>query len=260
LQATLGHATGVAFGGAPASKAYTRSATEFGQHILDVVRLWGRRLLQSRILFLAGTDVLHKPVAEVAGYLTTIGSTFLIEPRKPATPPARDEVVETPRFDGVHVFIENFDLARPDRAGWHELAKRGIVRVSLGVESGDSEIRSYYYKRWDNHELRAAVADIKATELGVSLLTLIGAGGVEQAERHREQTVRLIESLELGAGDFVFLLDASEISGPASRRESFSVVRGVASSKQQAAIKDSLAALKKRGIKVLPYSTEKQSY
>ena len=44
----------------------------------------------------------------------------------------------------------------------------------------------------------------------MSVLTLVGAGGVERAEPHVERTVRLIESLELGAGDFVFL-DEKEI-------------------------------------------------
>ena len=48
----------------------------------------------------------------------------------------------------------------------------------------------------------------------MSVLTLVGAGGVERAEPHVERTVRLIESLELGAGDFVFLLDENEIREP----------------------------------------------
>ena len=45
----------------------------------------------------------------------------------------------------------------------------------------------------------------------MSVLTLVGAGGSERAEPHVERTVRLIESLELGPGDFVFLLDEKEI-------------------------------------------------
>ena len=79
VQATLGHATGVAFGGGPASEPYTRSVTEFEGHAKDVARLWGRRLSQSRIVFLAGADVLHQPGEEVAGYLSAVGSTFPIE-------------------------------------------------------------------------------------------------------------------------------------------------------------------------------------
>ena len=47
------------------------------QHANDVAALWGRRLLQSRILFLAGSDVLHQPVESVRGSLDArIGQTI----------------------------------------------------------------------------------------------------------------------------------------------------------------------------------------
>jgi hypothetical protein len=258
LQATLGHATGVAFGGAPVSEAYTRSSPEFAQHTKDVARLWGRRLLQSRNIFLAGADVLHRPVEEVAAYLRAIGSTFPMEQRREGPKTARAEVTEKPRFEGVHAFMDNFALPRPDRAGWDELAKRGLVRISLGVESGDADIRGSYHKYWDDEELRIAVADCKAAGLGVSLLTLVGAGGVERTDAHVERTVRLIETLELGPGDFVFLLDENEIPPPGGSHEGLTALRGSVWSKQLTTLKDRLVDLKRRGIKVLPYSMEKQ--
>ena len=61
---------------------------------------------------------------------------------------------DTPRFDGVHAFLDNFALPRPDRDGWRELAARGLVRISLGVESGDPEVRRLYHKNWADDELR----------------------------------------------------------------------------------------------------------
>jgi hypothetical protein len=258
LQATLGHATGVAFGGALVNEAYTRSASEFAQHTQDVARLWGRRLLQSRIVFLAGADVLHQPVEEVTAYLSAIGLTFPIEPRRPATALTQDEVGEKPRFDGVHAFLDCFSQSLPDRIGWHELAKRGLVRISIGVESGDPEVLSLYQKRWDHDVLRATVAGIKAAGMGVSFLTLVGAGGVERAEPHLERTVQLIESLALNAGDFVFLLDENEIADLGATSEDQTKLHGPAWSNQLRALKDNLVDLKKRGIKVLPYSMEKQ--
>ena len=106
--------------------------------------------------------------------------------------------------------------------------------------------------------LRATVADIKAAAMGVSFLTLVGAGGVERADSHRERTVQLIESLALGAGDFVFLLDENEIAHPGATSAEATQLRGLAWSNQLRAFKDNLVDLKKRGIKVLPYSMEKQ--
>ncbi len=49
LQATLGHATGVGFGGSAASAAHTRVRSPSLNSIRnDVAALWGQRLLQSR--------------------------------------------------------------------------------------------------------------------------------------------------------------------------------------------------------------------
>ncbi len=86
-------------------------------------------------------DVLHQPGEEVAGYLSAVGSTFPIESRKPGTRSSLADVQEEPHFDGVHAFLDHFSLSLPDRIGWHELATRGLVRISLGVESGDPDVR-----------------------------------------------------------------------------------------------------------------------
>jgi len=249
LQATLGHAGGVGFGRSPAAEPCARSPAEFEQHVRDVAALWGRRLFQSRVIFLAGSDVIHRPLEDVKSYLGAIDRTFPV--------PAGDDDPAI-RFDGVHVFLDNFDLARPDRGGWSELKAQRLVRTSLGVESGDPEVRAIYRKSWANDDLRAIVADLKSAGLGASVLTLVGAGGVERAALHVERTARLIESLELGAGDFVFLLDENEIGDPNQSPNGLTLLRGPAWALQQAKLKDALAPLKKRGVKVLPYTMEKQ--
>jgi len=258
LQATLGHAAGFGFGGSPSAEASARSPAEFEQHGKDVAALWGRRLLQSRVVFLAGSDVLHRPVEDIAAYLSAVGRTFPIERKSPRSTTDRAEDEDKPRFDGVHAFLGNLALPRPDRSGWRELATRGLVRVSLGVESGDPEVRRIYSKRWTDDDLRSTVADIKTAGLGISVLTLVGAGGIERAEPHVELTARLIESIDLFPGDFAFLLDEHEVRDPNRSPEGLTPSRGPTWSLQQAKLKEALAPLKKRGIKVLPYTVEKQ--
>jgi hypothetical protein len=230
----------------------------FEKHTEDVAELWGRRLLQSRILFLAGSDVLHLPVQTNAAQLDAIGRTFPIAPRTRAGTTDRADAENQPRFDGVHVFLDDFNAPRLDRDGWRELATRGLVRISLGVESGDPEVRRTYRKDWADEGLHATVADAKAAGLGVSVLTLVGAGGAERAGPHIRRTVRLIESLELGAGDFVFLLDEKEIHAPKPRLDGVTLLSATAWSEQQSKLKQKLIDLKQRGIKVLPYTMEKQ--
>jgi hypothetical protein len=249
LQATLGHAEGQTFGLSPASEPRVRSTSEFAQHARNVAGLWGRRLLQSRTIFLAGDDLLHQPAGQIEAYLNHLGGTFPIR--------NVDEGLDV-RFEGVHAFLDDFGGPRFGREGWHRFAERGLNRVSLGVESGDPEVRAIYGKGWEDVELRATVADIKAAGLGVSVLTLVGGGGVERADGHLTRTTRLIESLELARGDFVFLLDENEVREPRVRPAGLTLLSGADWAEQQRRFKEALATLKGRGIKVLPYTLEKQ--
>jgi hypothetical protein len=258
LQATVGHAAGIAFGGASAHEPRSRTAAEFAQHAKDVAALWGQRLRQSRVLFLAGSDVLHQSVESIAALLTATGQTFPIEPRMRGGVRDRADDEVKPRFDGVHVFLDKFASPRPDRAGWRELAACGLVRISIGVESGDPDVRRIYQKSWVDEGLRETISECKSAGLGVSVLTLVGAGGVERAESHIEQTARLVESLELGAGDFVFLLDENEIWRADFSPAGLTPLQRSAWLEQQVKLKDGLAPLKKKGVKVLPYTMEKQ--
>lgn len=259
VQATIGHATGVSFGLGPVFDPVVRSAAEVERHAHEVAALWGRRLPQSRGLFLAGSDVLCQPVELVADQLRALARAFPIKPKARAeSDDTRSPQDGTPSFDGVHAWLDDFARARLDRSGWRTLAERGLVRVSLGVESGSQQVRNRYRKNWNDEALLSTVSECKAAGIGLSVLTLVGAGGSELAETHIEATARLIESLELGTGDFVFLLDENEISDGAAAPRDWTTLGGQAWSEQQAKLKRALGALKRKSVKVLPYTMEKQ--
>jgi hypothetical protein len=86
----------------------------------------------------------------------------------------------------------------------------------------------------------------------------VGAGGIERAEQHVPQTARLLDSLELGPGDFVFLLDENELCAAQDSPAEVPSIQGFAWLQQQARLKEALAPLKTRGVKILPYTLEKQ--
>jgi hypothetical protein len=99
---------------------------------------------------------------------------------------------------------------------------------------------------------------MKAAGLGVSVSTLVGAGGIEGARDHLDRTARLIESLELASGDFVFLLDEREIRPPGCRLPGLTPLSAAEWSEHQARLREALGSLKGRGIKVLLYTLDKQ--
>ncbi len=260
LQATLGHTTQFGSGRAPVGEPYQRSPGEFRQHARDVAALWGRRLLQSRTIFLAGSDVLRLPEADVKEYLTAIGDVFPIEAA--AAKPGRDRKSDggdrAPRFEGVHVFLDDF---RPGAAGpivWTALAPLGLARVSFGMTSGDPVVRSLHHQQWSDEEFRVTFADLKATGLGASILTVVGAGGVEHTVSHVAHTAALIMSLDLRPGDFVFLFDANELRDPDNVPTFLSPLSPRAHDEEQTKLQDALAPLKAHKVKVLPYTIEKQ--
>ena len=247
LQATLGHAGGVAFGLGPVEEHHVRSPGEFDEHAREVRTLLGRRVEQARSLFLAGSDVLRQPADAVATYLETAARVF------PVTP------APAPRLEGIDAFLDDPGADLPDRAAWRAFRERRLRRVSLGVESGDEGVRALYRKAWRDDALRAVVADLKGAGLGVNVLVLVDAGGVEHADRHVEATAGLINSLPLGAGALVALLDGNEVRNPAHAPTGFTPLAGAPWADQQSRLRKALAPVRtERGAKVAPYSLEKQ--
>ncbi len=247
LQTTLGHAGEFGSGRAPSTHSYRRAPDEFRQHAREVAAIWGRRSLQSRSIFLAGSDVLRLPEADVSAYLSVIREVFM-----------SDAGEAPPRFEGVHVFLDDFGPGLPNRSAWAAFAALGLSRVSVGVTSGDPIVRSFYHQAWSDEDLRNAFADLKSAGIGASVLTLVGAGGIEHADSHLVRTAALITSLELSPGDFVFLLDENELLDPSDPGQAFSPLSAAHGLQQLTKIKEALATLKARKVKVLQYTTEKQ--
>ena len=260
LQATFGEGTVFGSGSVSPAESRRRTADEFRQHAREVSGLWGRRLLQSRTIFLAGSDVLRLPQEDVKAYLSAIAEVFPIEAAgsKDSRRSASESVESSPRFEGVHIFLDDVGAGRPVRSAWAAFAALGLSRVSLGVVSGDRAVRSLYHQAWSDEDLRAAFADLKSAGIGASVLTVVGAGGIEHAESHVAQTVALIISLDLRPGDFVFLLDENELYAPDDPRPALAPLPAAAWQEEQSKLKEGLAVLKARKVKVLPYSMEKQ--
>jgi hypothetical protein len=257
LQATLGDAGGRAFGGGPAAEHHVRAAPEFQEHAQRVAALWGRRVLQAKSLFVGGGDFLRRPAAEAAAYLEAAARVFpLVADAAPRR--LRDLPEDIPHLDGLDAFLDDFAPPLPDRDGWRRLAGAHLRRVNLGVESGEPEIRGLYGKTWSEHDLRAAVADMKEAGIGVRVVALVGAGGVAMAERHAMATAELVDSLALGLGDLVYLVDTREV-GDASLGGRVEPLDDPGVQAQQAWLKERLARSRaERGFKVAPYSLEKQ--
>ncbi len=261
LQATLGHENGRTFGAAAPSEHRVRTSVEFEHHALAVASLLGRRADQCKTVFLGGSDVLRHSAADLEAYLETISRVFPIEPTTRHRHPGPFEETRA-RLDGIHAFLDDFASPLPGLADWRRFQKLGLVRVSLGVESGCPEVRSLYGKHWANGDLIELAAVLKDAGIGVSPIVLIGAGGSENEKRHVSETLDLINALELGLGDVVALVDAAEVraSGLGEPIEplAFTPISVSHRDAQRDVLKTRLEPVRTRKAKVVPYSLEKQ--
>ena len=255
LQATLGNRGGIGFAGVPVIEHSIRSPEEFDEHCGKVVDLFGRRLLQTRLAFLAGSDVLRRPADEVIESLETLARHFEIIPKSKGRPSTL--VDDAAHLEGVHTFLDDFSLPRPGPESLRAYRNRHLTHIGLGVESGDPEVRATYGKRWSNDDLRDWVADLRSAEIGFSLLTLVGAGGERRSEAHQARTLELFTSLGLARGDTIFLLDEREIRDPTAADQEETPSSSDWDQRLDR-LKQHLAPLREQGVKVLPYSLEKQ--
>jgi hypothetical protein len=260
LQATLGNAAGIAFGGGAVTEHAVRSPEEFATHARAVRTLLGRRLAQCRTVFLAGSDVLRQGPEIVEGYLQAISATFPIDPnsaRRQGSSPLDSETT----LVGIDALLDDFTSPTPGWPDWKRLHARLLRRVSLGVESGAAEIRALYGKDWENGDLRGLVAQLKDAGVGVGVVVLVDSGGIENAARHLAATEALVNELELGAGDLVTLLDANEVRDPAldAAALGFTPLTGPRWAEQQSELRRLLLPVRnERKAKVAPYSLGKQ--
>ncbi|MDG3004309.1 hypothetical protein [Paludisphaera mucosa] len=248
VQATLGDRDGRSFAAGAVRDHAVRAPEEFEGHVRDVAGLLGRRLLQTRSVFLAGPDVLRLPGPDVLAYLDVVARVLK---------PERDGEAEAPAFDDVHAFLDDFQKPVVDAATLRAAYDRRLTRIALGVESGAPELRRLYGKDWSDADLQAFAADAKAAGIELSVMTLVGAGGRGRRAEHVSRTTRLIESLLLTRGDLVFLMDERELAGPSASR-TFEPLDEAEWREQLELLRQGLSSLRERGVKVVPYSMVKQ--
>jgi hypothetical protein len=240
FQATLGHARGRAFGHAPAFDYAERTPEEFAQHARQVLALLGRRIEQAKGAFLAGPDVLRLPYDWLAAHLETIRGLD-----------ARG------RLERVVAWLDDPTPPLYEPGDWSRLRALGLERVAVAIESGDPEVRGLYGSLWTNEDLRGAVGLLQGAGIGVSLIVLADAGGTAFADRHGRETASLVATLGLRPGDAVFVLDAAE-AGDASVGGAVEPCGPADTEVRRGALLAALRAAKPAGVKVVPYSPEKQ--
>lgn len=187
-------------------QANVRKGADLDHHISAVRRHFGPALALRRTAFLGDADAFLPGPAGLLSQFAVLHRHFALD----ATAP----------LDGRHPLAAIDAFGAPDSvlrfsiADLRELARLGLRRVYLGLETGCDALRSQLRRREPLVDLRGAVEHLHAGGIAVGLTVLAGVGGRLWQERHLTETVRELRRLSLDRLDIVSLspLDADSRS------------------------------------------------
>lgn len=255
LQATLGDSgeKGVGFGGSRTTPLYVRNAEEFERHIGRVVSLWGRRLAQARGIHLAGSDMIDRPMPEVIDTLETT-----VRMMSDVTHDVVSQVIDPPRSlrkSDIHIMTHHLEAEPPTPEMFLEYRQRGLVHLTLGVESWRTEVLQAYGRAWRIDQLQRWLDNAAEADLPVSAVWLVGSGGTAWPE-DIEETAKRIEEIVWRPGTVIYLLDAAETADGAIRGQLGIREDNAAEVRKLHQLTSEPA--KSRGVKIISYTIDKE--
>jgi radical SAM superfamily enzyme YgiQ (UPF0313 family) len=177
-----------------------KSDEEFGEHIREVKDFFGEAIKLRRSIFLGDANALVIPQDRLLRIFDRVNQEFTIVERK--SDAAKDRNHHS--FEGIHSFVDAFNIDKKTAADFNELRIRNLRRVYVGVETGCDELLEFLNKPATAGQILENLTVMKQAGLSVGVIILIGVGGDYYARAHVERTVHLLNDLRLGRGDIVY--------------------------------------------------------
>ena len=153
----------------------------FGRRPLDEVlqdiALAGRRLAHTRRVFIADGNAMVLPTTRLVTILDALGRAF-------------------PLLRRVGIYASARDILAKSDAELSLLHQKKLQIVYLGLESGSDEVLRRVDKRAAAAEMIEAVGKAKTAQMRVSVIALLGLGGVELSAEHAAETGRVVSAMD----------------------------------------------------------------
>jgi hypothetical protein len=199
----------------------------FHEHIRRVRAFMGEGLALRRSIFLGDANALVIPQKMLLPRIEMIHQEFDLVPRGLSKDARRDWCAAHPiHFNGIYSFIDAFSTKQKRAAEFAALAERGLRRVYVGLESGDTELLHFLGKPNSPEDVVRLVNECKAGGVAVGVIILVGAGGARFERAHIKRTSQLVNSLPLDKDDFIYLSELVDFPGSVySRRTAHAGIR-----------------------------------
>lgn len=162
-----------------------RDAAEFEEHAWAVRALLGRQWPYRQGLFLGDGNALALSLERLEPLVRAAHRVF----------PGQD----------LYGFVDLYTGQKSEASKWPTLARQGLRRVYIGMETGDDELLALLNKPGSAAELAEFVALLKRSGLSVGLILMVGAGGRQYARRHIQASLAALTAMPLDRDDLVYL-------------------------------------------------------
>jgi hypothetical protein len=163
----------------------TLDIDEFRSHVDRVKTFMGRGLSARRSVFIGDPNSLNADQKVLEDALDYIVQTFHLP---------------------VYSFLDIFTMPKTKRMAHFQLMKRhGLERVYVAIETGDYRIIRQFNEHTNISETINLVNNLKMSKIPVSLVVMVGTGGVKFQREHVSGTANIISQMDLGPGDMIYL-------------------------------------------------------
>jgi radical SAM superfamily enzyme YgiQ (UPF0313 family) len=145
--------------------------------VLEDVAMAGQRFSETRRVFIADGNALALPAPRLVAILDALDGAF-------------------PLLRRVGIYATARDILKKSDADLSILQQKKLQIIYLGLESGSDEVLRRVDKRDTAAEMVEAVHKAKRAGLRVSVIALLGLGGVELSAQHASETGRVVSAMD----------------------------------------------------------------
>lgn len=166
---------------------------EFREHVRAVKTYLSEGLSLRRTIFLGDANALVVPMPRLVRLFEVV-----------------HEELDVEKLGGIFAFLDGFSGERKTAEDFALLARLGLKRVYIGMESGHEPLLRFLRKPGTPEDVLQAVRNIKAGGVAVGIIVLLGAGGKKYAEAHVRETIQLINAMPLDLEDLIYFSELIE--------------------------------------------------
>ena len=126
-----------------------------------------------------------------------------------------------PELERIAVYATAQDILRRSADELRQLGERKLSILYIGLESGDNEILKAVGKNSTAAEMVQAAQRVKESGLALSVMVILGLGGVEKSEEHALATAGVLSKMdpEFGAALTLTVVPGTPLHGMIERGE-----------------------------------------